>query len=210
MTTSRFASRRQALVLGAGLLGAGALASMPYGSGARASTLPPYKGPLPSNLSVWDEPLKAPAGRFSDADGEALELGDFAGRALVVNFWATWCAPCVREMPSLDRLQAETAEDGVAVLAISNDRGGLNQVLPFFAERDLKHLEIYIDADMSFARAMAVRALPTTLILEPGGRIVASAEGSLEWDSAEVIEMLRYYAPLDPPAPERLGESSDT
>lgn len=139
-------------------------------------------------------PVDAPAISFRDAAGKELALADFRGRALVVNFWATWCAPCVEEMPALDRLHAALSADGIEVAAISVDRGGLRQVAPFFEVNGLKHLPVYLDPTGASMRAFAVRGLPTTIVIDRQGRDAGRLEGAAHWDSEPAMRLLRALA----------------
>src|SRR5262249_41334336 len=96
-------------------------------------------------LKWSDAPMPAPQTQFQDAEGKAHTLSDFAGKVLVVNFWATWCGPCVEEMPTLDRLQATLGGDSFAVVAISQDREGLKVAAPFAKENGWKNIALYVE-----------------------------------------------------------------
>ena len=135
----------------------------------------------------------APDTAFAGADGVELKMADFEGQVLLVNFWATWCAPCVREMPSLDRLQAKLGPEGLLVMAVSQDRKGLAAAEPFYREQGLDNLEIFLDPKGEFARAMGVGGLPTSLLVDDRGRVVGGLEGPLEWDGPEAVELIRFY-----------------
>ncbi len=160
----------------------------------RAEETPPLKGLLQDNFILLDEP--APASQavgVTDAFGGSVGLTDFRGRVVLVNFWATWCAPCVREMPSLDRLQAKLGPEGLLVMAVSQDRKGLAAAEPFYREQGLDNLEIFLDPKGEFARAMGVGGLPTSLLIDDRGRVVGGIEGPLEWDGPEAVELIRFY-----------------
>ena len=160
----------------------------------RAEETPPLKGLLEDNFILLDEP--APASQavgVTDAFGGSVGLTDFRGRVVLVNFWATWCAPCVREMPSLDRLQAKLGPEGLLVMAVSQDRKGLAAAEPFYREQGLDNLEIFLDPKGEFARAMGVGGLPTSLLIDDRGRVVGGIEGPLEWDGPEAVELIRFY-----------------
>ncbi len=160
----------------------------------RAEEAPPLKGLLRDNFILLDEP--APASQavgVTDAFGGNVGLADFRGRVILVNFWATWCAPCVHEMPSLDRLQAKLGPEGLLVMAVSQDRKGLAAAEPFYREQGLDNLEIFLDPKGEFARAMGVGGLPTSLLIDDRGRVVGGIEGPLEWDGPAAIELIRFY-----------------
>jgi thiol-disulfide isomerase/thioredoxin len=137
-------------------------------------------------------PQPAPELAFTDAEGSPASLADFAGKPTVVNLWATWCQPCLKEMPSLERLQAKFA-GRLVVAAVSQDRAGGKLVNPFVAEHKLQALKIYLDPKGDVARAFEVRGLPTSIVLDRRGRVVGKVEGPVEWDSDKMTALL---APL--------------
>jgi thiol-disulfide isomerase/thioredoxin len=139
-----------------------------------------------------------PAASFTDAEGREQGFAGFAGQGLVVNFWATWCPPCVAEMPALDRLAAMVAGEGVQVLALSSDRGGRAVVEAFYQRLGIRHLGIWLDPRGAAGRALGVRGLPTTLILDRAGEERGRLEGEAEWDApALVAAVRRLTAPGD-------------
>jgi thiol-disulfide isomerase/thioredoxin len=131
---------------------------------------------------------------FQDAEGRERRFDAFRGRGLVVNFWATWCPPCVAEMPALDRAHAALARDGIEVLPLSSDRGGRAQVEPFYARTGLRNLAIWLDPRGAAGRALGIRGLPTTIILDRAGLEVARLEGEAEWDRPEMLAAIRRLA----------------
>ena len=134
-------------------------------------------------------PQPAPEVGFTDVDGKPASLADFRGKPAVVNLWATWCRPCLREMPSLERLQAKF--DGrLTVAAVSEDRGGAKLVGSFVAAHGLQGLKIYLDPKSDVGHAFGVRGLPTTIIIDAEGRVVGRVEGPAEWDSATMLGVL--------------------
>jgi thiol-disulfide isomerase/thioredoxin len=134
-------------------------------------------------------PQPAPEVAFTDAEGRPASLADFAGKPAIVNLWATWCQPCLKEMPSLERLQAKLAGN-LTVAAVSEDRAGGRLVNPFVAEQKLQGLKIYLDPKGDVARAFEVRGLPTSVVLDRGGRVVGKVEGPAEWDSDKMMAVL--------------------
>ena len=132
-------------------------------------------------------------------------LADFRGKGVVVNFWATWCAPCVREMPALDRLSAEVFGDGIVVLAMSSDRGGAAVVSKFYAKRGITSLSVIIDEKSKVARAVGISGLPTTVMYDGEGREVGRVIGPAEWDAPESVAFLR--ACLAPRSEQTAGRS---
>ena len=110
---------------------------------------------------------------------------------MVLNLWATWCPPCVAEMPALDRLQGAVMSDGIAVLPLSSDRGGNAQVQSFYAARGITRLGVWLDPRGAAGRALGVRGLPTTVLIDPRGRERARLEGAAEWDAPEMVDAIR-------------------
>lgn len=132
------------------------------------------------------EPAAIPDVQFATSEGETISLDRFAGKVVLLNFWATWCAPCVEEMPALDRLQAELGGDRFQVVAVSSDRSGAEAVAPFYEQHGLESLPIYLDPEGAVGRAFGIRGLPTTVLIDSQGREVARKEGVAEWDEPPI------------------------
>jgi thiol-disulfide isomerase/thioredoxin len=116
---------------------------------------------------------------------------DFPGKGLIINLWATWCVPCVAELPALQALAKTLAPEGILVLPLSSDRGGADVVRKFYAAHGVESLPIWLDPKGAVARAWAARGLPTTLVIDRQGREVARVEGAAEWASPEFVTKLR-------------------
>lgn len=132
----------------------------------------------------------APTASFAGVDGRDVTLADFAGRPLLLNLWATWCAPCKAEMPTLDAL-AVLEEGKVSVIAVSQDLQGRKPVTAFFERAAIRNLEPYTDADNALLTALGNIALPTTILYDSDGREVWRVIGGVEWDDAEMAKLLR-------------------
>ncbi|MBI4184449.1 MAG: TlpA family protein disulfide reductase [Proteobacteria bacterium] len=146
-----------------------------------------------SAFSILDRPREVPAVHFEDAEGRSLSLADFRGKVVLLNLWATWCGPCRREMPTLDRLQARLGGPEFEVLALSIDRAGIDVVRNFYREVGVERLAMYIDASGKAARALGALGLPTTLLIDQEGREIGRLIGPAEWDAAEMVAFLRRY-----------------
>lgn len=147
------------------------------------------QGIVPFNVHPTPRPL--PEIAFKDKDGKDLLLSNFKGRVILLNIWATWCTPCRREMPTLDRLQAELGGPDFEVVALSIDRAGVEKVKPFFLEIGLRHLQIYIDQSATVTSKLAIVGLPTTLLIDREGREVWRYVGPAEWDDGEWVQEIR-------------------
>lgn len=145
-------------------------------------------------LVIHDVPRDRLTEGFKDAEGGDVTLARFAGKVVVLNFWATWCPPCRAEMPALDRLAATVKGDGIEVVALSTDRGGVAPVRRFFDEIGVRNLAIFNDASNRMAREAALIGLPVTLILDRQGREVARLTGDAAWDDEAAVGILRRIA----------------
>lgn len=132
-------------------------------------------------LMLLEVPVPVPEAVLLDAEDGAHALSDYKGKWVVLNFWATWCAPCRREMPSLERLQAAMPE--IAVVPVATGRNAVEGIRRFFEEAGVKTLPILRDPQSDLARAMHVMGLPVTVIINPEGEEVARLIGDAEWDS---------------------------
>jgi thiol-disulfide isomerase/thioredoxin len=132
-------------------------------------------------LVLLDAPLTLPDAVLLDAEDGEHALADYKGKWVVLNFWATWCAPCREEMPSLDRLQVAMPE--IAVVPVATGRNAVEGIKRFFEEAEIKSLPILRDPKSDLSRAMHVMGLPVTVILNPEGQEVARLIGDAEWDS---------------------------
>jgi thiol-disulfide isomerase/thioredoxin len=135
-------------------------------------------------------PASLPPVSFATLDGGRRTLADFAGRPVVLNFWATWCGPCVAELPELDQL---AAGGRITVLVVSADRGGAAAVKPFIAAHGITHATVLLDPGSDAAHALQVVGFPTTLLIAPDGKLHGTLEGPAAWgDAGDAIEaMLR-------------------
>jgi thiol-disulfide isomerase/thioredoxin len=137
-------------------------------------------------------PLPAPTLAFTTRDGGQKHLSDFKGRLVLVNLWATWCVPCVEEMPSLDRLQAKLG-DKLTILAISEDRQGDTAVGPFLQKNGIRHLSIFLDPKSVATNELGAQGLPTSYLIARDGTIIGKEEGGASWDDPAMIAKLQPY-----------------
>ena len=143
--------------------------------------------PIPKGIEVLALGLTAPEASFADPSGAPATLGNFRGKTVILNVWATWCGPCRKEMPSLDRLADKLDPNKAVVLAVSQDKGGSVIAKQFLEKLGTKNISAFADPSNKLSRKLGIRGLPTTFLISPTGAIVGRVEGPLDWDSPEVV-----------------------
>jgi thiol-disulfide isomerase/thioredoxin len=181
-------SRREVGAALSGFLAVGVAAGRTI-TNDRMPTLKGYVG----DFFPFTKILKLPPIVFEDQKGRMSDLAAMKGRVVLLNFWATWCAPCVYEMPSLDRLQAQFPKSEFLVLALSEDAGGFGPIENFFQSHGLQHLGIYLDPSGRDRQAWSVPAIPTSFIIDRTGRVRGILPGAADWDSASSQSLIAYY-----------------
>lgn len=142
-------------------------------------------------FAVSDEAKPVPAIGFIDGNGNAKGIDDWRGRLVLLNLWATWCGPCLREMPALDRLQARLGSDKFEVVAINVDKGGPEKGEKFYTEVNLQSLGYYYDnSSEKIFRQLRAFGMPTTILIDEEGREVARMAGPAEWDSEDAVALI--------------------
>ena len=137
------------------------------------------------------QPEPLPDFTFQDATGRERTLADWRGKVVLLNLWATWCLPCRKEMPALDRLQAEMASDRFEVVAVSVDRTGLQGARKFLDETKAGRLALYADPSARLASTLRAVGLPATLLIDAEGREIGRLLGPAEWDSDDAKRLIR-------------------
>jgi thiol-disulfide isomerase/thioredoxin len=159
---------------------------------ANATALAEPKGPEPTGkLDIAERGTAAPADSFLDPAGKPVTLADFKGKPVLVNLWATWCGPCVREMPTLDHI-ADRAGDRLKVLTVSQDAKDVD-IGPTFAKGGFKHLERYRDPDNKLGFAFNTGMLPTTVLYDKDGKEVWRVIGAMDWYGPRANTLLAEY-----------------
>jgi len=144
-----------------------------------------------SALTFHDQPAVLPELPFTTPEGGEKTLAAYEGRYVVLNFWATWCAPCLRELPSLEALNKAFNSSEFAVVTLATGRNAPQAIDRVFADKDIQTLTRYRDEDMVIGKAFDVRGLPVTLILDPQGREIARMKGEAEWDSPSALAIVQ-------------------
>ena len=130
---------------------------------------------------------------FMDINEKNVNLDDFKGKLIILNFWATWCAPCREEMPSLDDLQLNTKLNNLKIFPINIGQEDISKTESFFRELNIKNLDIYIDAPITLAKKLALRGVPTTILFNKEGKEFARIIGSIDFNDEEFINWLKLY-----------------
>lgn len=167
------------------LAGAAGLTAFSRVSAARADAL------LNFSLTAGKPPV--PDIEFRNREDNLKKLSDYRGKIVLFNAWATWCGPCINEMPALDAVQKKLGGDDFQVVPVSMDRGGPLTVDLFYREYNLKNLPILVEHEAQIARRLKPRGLPFTLLIDREGNELGRALGEVFWDEPEGIEMLKRY-----------------
>ncbi len=184
-------------VMAGGTDNAGNTARVAQSTAAAQVELP--TGPGSNPLSVGQmatfvfkkEPETLPDLPFLDKDGKARSLKEWNGKVVLLNLWATWCAPCRKEMPSLDRLQAELGSDTFEVVAVSADKTGVEGAKKFLDQIKVAKLGVYADPTVRIHSGLRAIGMPATLLLDARGREIGRLVGPAEWDSPEAKTLIK-------------------
>ncbi len=156
-------------------------------AGAPARALPGFR--------AADRATAAPEIRYVTSAAQRRRLSDWRGRPVLLNFWATWCVPCLVEMPSLDRLQAAPPVPGLVVLCVSAEAGGLTAIEAFYGRLGLGALSVAWDPNALAAAAYGVKSLPETVLIDREGRVRGQVTGAVEWDGAAARALIAAHLP---------------
>jgi len=159
-------------------------------------------------------PAEAPEFTLMNLEGQSMPLRAFRGKLVLLNFWATWCAPCVHEMPSMERLYQTFKQTDFVLLAVSMDRQGMEVAKPFVEQLKVT-FPVLLDRTSEVGHQYGVRGLPTTYLIDPDGRLIGAITGAREWDRTEakalIAGLLRRNAPTAaPPAQARPSSPPDS
>lgn len=180
----------------AGVYGIGRLRRNPADAACRgavdtASRVAPLVHGEVAALAVASTPFRVPALAFKDAEGRDRTLADWRGRTVLLNLWATWCVPCVAEMPALQAMAKKLAGEGILVLPLSSDRGGAPVVRGFYAAHGIDSLPIWLDPKGAAMQAWGAQGLPTSLVIDRQGREQGRLEGAVDWSADATLYAIR-------------------
>jgi len=168
------------------LVAAGAYFALVYEKGGR----PVHAPDTIARFTLEPKPVALPEVAFTDAKGQRHTLREFRGRYVLLNLWATWCAPCVQELPSLLRLK-QAMGPSLVVMPVDVGRGDANEAVDFFKSHGVAALPVYLDSDIALVRALKGYGLPLTVLIDPEGREIGRAAGPGDWGAPESVEYFR-------------------
>jgi len=186
-------SRRSLIAAATALAAAGA-----WSNSAAAQTAEPDL-PDAADAITRMMPQVAPRLAFRNLQGQSLTLADYAGHPLLVNLWATWCGPCIAELPSFAALAPKLEASGIRILPISIDLTGAAVVQPFYARNGITTLPILLDPDGNNLQALKTNSIPVTLVINAAGQLVARCDGAANWDTPRMRAFLQGLK-VKPPA----------
>ena len=157
-------------------------------SGAIANEVPNIK-----NLVVNKEPKVYDNITFLDSNKNIIRLADYRGNLVLLNFWATWCAPCKEEMPSLDNLKINPYLDNIEIFPINIGKDNLKKSLKFFDDLEIKNLKVYFDNPNTLAKKIGLRGVPTSILINKKGYEFARIVGSIDFSDQNFIKWLSNY-----------------
>ena len=145
------------------------------------------------NLIINKELKKYDSITLIDDKGKLINLSEFKGNLIILNFWATWCAPCKEEMPSLDKLQIHKKLNNLRIFPVNVGRDNLEKSLNFYNELRIKNLKVFFDTDITLAKKFGLRGIPTSILLNKDGLEFARIIGSIDYEDIKFINWLSSY-----------------
>ena len=142
-------------------------------------------------LTSLENPPVQPSMVFKDPDGTEMQLSDYKGKTIIVNTWATWCAPCIAEMPMLDELQAKKGSANFEVVTISLDRTP-EEAAQWFKENGIENLPLWHDSTYGVSGKLSLPGLPTSIFYNRGSREIVRIPGEVDWTSEEALALVDY------------------
>ena len=146
-----------------------------------------------NNIALNEIPKPISPIIFADFSGNEINLEDYRGKLMVINFWATWCAPCKKEMPSLDRLYQSDDFKNLQVFPVNMERPNKPKTKKFFKDLKIKKLEIYFDSELNFLKEFKVRGVPTTVLINKKGEEFARIIGEVDFEDKKFVKWLSKY-----------------
>tara|TARA_B100001123_G_scaffold432930_1_gene556727 strand:- start:82 stop:621 length:540 start_codon:yes stop_codon:yes gene_type:complete len=146
-----------------------------------------------NNMAINEIPRSITSLIFEDFSGKKINLNDYYGKLVIVNFWATWCAPCKKEMPSLDNLYQDDNFKNLQIFPVNMEQPNLEKTKKFFANLKIKKLEIFFDPDLNFVKEFKLRGVPTTILINKKGEEFARVIGEINFQDKKFLKWLSKY-----------------
>ena len=146
-----------------------------------------------NNIAINEIPRPISSLIFEDFLGNKINLKDYQGKLVIINFWATWCAPCKKEMPSLDALYQDSNFKNLEVLAVNMEEPNKLKTKKFFSELNIKKIKIFFDRDLNFVKKFKLRGVPTTVLINKKGEEFARIIGETNFQDKKFVKWLLKY-----------------
>ena len=146
-----------------------------------------------NNIAINEIPKPISSIIFEDFSGNKVNLKDYKGKLVLINFWATWCAPCKKEMPSLDNLYQDSNFKNLQIFAVNMEQPNMVKTKKFFKELNIKKLSIYFDKNLNFVKEFKLRGVPTTIIINKKGEEFARIIGEVDFVDKKFLKWLSKY-----------------
>ena len=146
-----------------------------------------------NNIAINEIPKPILPILFEDFSGNEINLKDYHGKLVIINFWATWCAPCKKEMPSLDMLYQSNSFKNLKVLAVNMEQPNTSKTKKFFTDLNIKKLEIFFDRNLNFVKEFKLRGVPTTVLINKKGEEFARIIGEVNFEDSKFVRWLSSY-----------------
>jgi len=146
-----------------------------------------------NNIAISEIPKPIPPIIFEDFSGNEINLKDYYGKLVIINFWATWCSPCKKEMPSLDQLYQDSSFENLQVLAVNMEQPNTIKTKKFFTHLNIKKLEIFFDRNLNFVKEFKLRGVPTTILVNKKGEEFARIIGEVNFQDEKFLKWLLKY-----------------
>ncbi len=146
-----------------------------------------------NNIALNETPKPVSAVIFEDFSGNKINLKDYQGKLVIINFWATWCAPCKKEMPSLDALYQNDSFKNLKIFAVNMEQPNQSKTKKFFSDIKIKNLEIFFDSNLNFVKEFKLRGVPTTILINKEGKEFAKILGEINFQDEKFLKWLNKY-----------------
>ena len=145
------------------------------------------------NIAINEKPRLVSSVIFEDFEGNEINLKKYKGKLVIINFWATWCRPCKKEMPSLDELSLDSNFSNLQIFAVNMEKPNTSKTNKFFTDLKIKKLEIFFDKNLNFVKEFKLRGVPTTILINKKGEEFARIIGAIDFQDKNFLKWLSFY-----------------